>query len=872
MKASALFPALNGGELSPLLIARVDLQKFGIACRTLTNFLPLPEGPIARRPGFQHLGSTKHLNQRSWLVPFVFGRRDAWLLELSDEIMRFWRQGGRVLDGASAYEIATPWTAAHLLNEAGGLNLTTAQARDRLWLASGKVAPYLLERRGATDWTLSRFDPEDGPFEPENKDDAQTFYVTGDATVGSAVTVIKAGGSALMVLPRVDGTYDTLLRLFRGPGSVVRPWEPGIAITANDVRRSDGKFYRAVNGATTGGIRPVHTEGRAFDRATGGVEWEYLHAGYGVVRITGVDANGNFTGEVVSRLPAEVIGSSNATPRWQTASWAPPVAELDLNEVDYPNVNPNTDHSLALKNVSGGDPIAVGMRIEIQWMETQGGYPDFGGVGDLLRIDYATGSAVVLITTGPLAFGEKRGVVLQLPPDGSIGFQPAELTWHNTWRTGPRPDLVSHPEAVGFAFGRLVFGRGNRLWFSRTDDFFSFADRSFGEVLADDALTLTLTGPKITAIHWLHETSAGLVVGTDGGEYLVTKANGSEVFGAVTDATRNAEAVQHTAFGSAPVRPVIAHGKALMIDASRRRLRELELRLETGRLSGLDLSAMASHILGSGVTWQAWQGAPDNTLWLGLADGSLASCAYLPEQEIVAFARHQLAGTAAGAAVVEHGETIPADDGKSTELWLTVRRTVNGITGRDVERLAPAWQHGTGQGPADSRHLDAWLSRDGTSATVISGLGHLRGEVVHGLADGFAVGPLTVSSGGSVTLPFAASAVVLGLRYRSEVALLVPDSGGIDGPGTHKLRRARRLLATLIESGDEFEAGTLATLRKISERSAQLPVYQVPPLVSRDARVPLDLGREYRPDVRLAAETALPFTLAAVMQRLEVAE
>ena len=759
MKASALFPALNGGELSPLLIARVDLQKFGIACRSLTNFLPLPEGPIARRPGFQHIGSTGPLaNSPSWLVPFVFGRLDAWMLELNGSGMRFWRQGGLVETSPGVpYVVATSWIGSDFEAPDGTLRVSAAQARDRMWFAGGRRMPQLLQRFDVTDWTMTRFHPSDGPFQPENHDQSRTLYVhSGSNSPGDLVRLQKSGDWDEKTPAPNFNSWDNYLRIWLAPSTTTTPWEPGRSISANAIVLSDGKFYRAVNSATTGGVRPIHTRGTARD-GNAGVIWEYQGSDHAILQFWGNSLDDRIDFRVVTPLPTLLFtgGAAAATARWQWHEW---------DYFDYP------------------------------------------------------------------------------------------------------------PECVGFGFGRLVFGRGNKLWFSRTDDFFSFADRTDGQVLADDALTLTLTGPKITAIHWLHETSAGLVVGTDGGEFLVTKANSAEVFGAVTDATRNAEVKQHTAFGSARVRPVMAHGKALMIDASRRRLRELELRLETGRLSGLDLSALASHILGAGVTWQAWQGAPDNTLWLGLADGSLVSCAYLPEQEIVAFARHQLAGTAAGPAVVEHGETMPADDGKSTDLWVIVRRTIQGTTRRRIERLSPPWKHGTGQGPADSRHLDSWLERDGTPVTTLWGIGHLQGEVVHGLADGFAVGPLTVSSGGSVTLPFAASKVVLGLRYRSEVALLVPDSGGIDGPGTHKLRRARRLLATLIESGDEFEAGTLATLRKVSERSAQLPLDQVPPLVSNDVRVPLDLGREYRPDVRIAAETALPFTLAAVMQRLEVAE
>lgn len=878
MKASPLFPALNGGELSPLLVARIDLAKFGIACRRLSNFLPLKEGPISRRPGLQHMGYAAHWASAgfpSWLARFVFGRRDAWLLEFAHETLRFWFRGGRVESSPGvAYELATPWPVAALANGDGAFGLALAQARDRMWIASPTTAPHLLERHGATDWSLEAFAPEDGPFDPENTDDTQALYVTGSTAVGATVTLEQAGAAApfLRLHPLNGGTFGQLIRLFRAPGQAVRPWEAGVSVSKDDVRLSDGKYYKALNGGTTGGIRPIHTEGAAFDKSSSGIEWQYLHAGYGVVQVTARIAGDKYRCTVLEPLPDEVVGAANATYRWQINAWGAPLEAVAVDESTLTAINADTAKQVSL--TLGGANV-IGGPVTLDWQPSSAYFP-FGGVGKITRLhftgDYAGEFCDVLVDREG-DFGELYGHLLSLVP----GYGEPELFTPKTgWQHGDQIPTDRWPSAVGFAFSRLVFGRGNKLWFSRTDDFLSFADRSFGEILADDALTITLTGPEVTSIRWVLETAAGLLVGTDGGEYLVTKANNSEVFGSVTDATRNVEAKQHTAYGSAAIRPVLAHGKTLLVDATRTTIRETEKRIEMDRLAGLELSAMASHILAAGVRWQAWQGAPDNILWLGLDDGRLVSLTYLPEQEIVAFARHTIASIMGSSAYVEHGETLPSDDGKRSDLWLVVRRTFGDASvKRYIERMAAPWRHGTGLEPADSRHLDSFLAYQGAPATVISGLGHLRGEVVHGLADGFEVGPLTVEPdgfSGYVTLPNAASSVVLGLKYESEVALLVPDAGGREGPGTHKLRRARRAIATLAESGDAFQAGTLATLRTISERSAQLPLGEVPPLVSGDVVVPLDLGRAYRPDLRVAAESTLPFTLAAVMQRMEIAE
>ena len=69
---------------------------------------------------------------------------------------------------------------------------------------------------------------------------------------------------------------------------------------------------------------------------------------------------------------------------------------------------------------------------------------------------------------------------------------------------------------------------------------------------------------------------------------------------------------------------------------------------------------------------------------------------------------------------------------------------------------------------------------EGTAKTTWTSLGHLEGKLVHVVADGNAVTTETVT-GGSITLPFAAYSVQIGLPYTSEVELLHPDVPMKDG-------------------------------------------------------------------------------------------
>lgn len=747
--SSTLQTQLNAGELSPLLYGRTDLARYAAGARYSLNMLPLAQGPSTRRPGSQFLGSVQNHDKRSWLARFVFGPRDAWLIEFGDSVLRLWTDGGLALSGGSPILLTTPYAATQLVDEDGCFRLRLAQAGDLSWIASGQNRVRLLKRLAVDTWTIEIFTPEGGPWEKEN---TGTTTVYASAATGS---VTLTASSAIFTSAHVD----SLFRIWSENPAGVRPWEAQQNITATgELRRSDGKVYKALNTGWTGNTRPTHTRGKAFDASdtipdpdgsgsiAAGIEWEYQHAGYGWVEITGFTSSTVVTGTVKSRLPADVVGSGNATTRWQFGAWG-----------------------------------------------------------------------------------------------GSAGW----------------------PLAVGFAFDRLVFARGRTLWMSRTDDFFSFHDRSHGQVLADDGLTLTLTGPEINEIRWLQDTAAGLVIGTDGGEYLLSKQNGSQVLGAVTDGTRNVQVQRQTSYGVASVRPAAAHGRTLFIQAGNRSLRELTYRLETDRLGAADLSIIAEHMLEPGIVDMAWQGTPDNVLWLALADGTLATLTYMPEQEVLAWSRHQLGG----AAIVESVETIPTQDGSRYEVWLAVRRTINGAVRRYVERLAGRWRYGANVAAQEGRFLDSWLAYDGAPAATFSGATHLHNQIVACLADGTIRPRRTIGAGGTYELDQPASKGYLGLPYTSQLEGLPPPGGDAMGPTDGRRVRTRRVGLLVLESGPyETGRGDGTWRRGIDERARDLPLGSAPPLVTGWQHGTGELGHNERQIVAVRTDEPQPLTIAAKLE------
>lgn len=152
----------TGGEITPKMHGRVDLQKYGASCKTLKNFICFPHGGIVKRSGTRYIAECKDSANTKRLIPFVFSTTQAYILEFGNDYIRFYRNEGQILDSGSAYEISSPWGEEYL----DGLSFT--QSADILYVTHPEFKPRKVTRTGHTTWTVAEFDQTDGPYLDQN--------------------------------------------------------------------------------------------------------------------------------------------------------------------------------------------------------------------------------------------------------------------------------------------------------------------------------------------------------------------------------------------------------------------------------------------------------------------------------------------------------------------------------------------------------------------------------------------------------------------------------------------------------------------------------------------------------------------------------
>lgn len=306
-----IFANWTAGELSPLLYGRVDFEKYVSGARRIENLIPHPHGPVSRRAGTRFVAEVKNSTKKTYVLPFEFNTEQAYVIEFGHLYMRFFKDGGQIIDGGSPVE------ASHVFTEAQLPEVKYIQSADTMYFFHADVAPQKLVRTSHVDWTVKavRFLPP-ATYEAGLKPDTTltlaattglgivftagaAVFLAGDIgrmiTIGDGRAIITAQGGNTATVDIVDDFADA------GPhasGTWTIEGSPNVSLTP-----SVAKPKHATTTLTTGG--PTN----AFRSTDVG---KYVRINKGVCRIIAFTDATSVRAEILAPLTDTAASPSGA--------------------------------------------------------------------------------------------------------------------------------------------------------------------------------------------------------------------------------------------------------------------------------------------------------------------------------------------------------------------------------------------------------------------------------------------------------------------------------------------------------------------------------------------------------------------------------
>jgi len=495
------------------------------------------------------------------------------------------------------------------------------------------------------------------------------------------------------------------------------------------------------------------------------------------------------------------------------------------------------------------------------------GFTTYTGSGVQVDKIYEVATPYTSAQINDVRFAQSADVMYLVHPSHAV--RTLSRTDHNAWAFATptitennTPSLVgsdNYPSVVTFFEQRLVFAASNNqpqtLWFSKNADYLNFTTGTAD----NDALIYTIASNKVNAIRYLSATRI-LNIGTSGGEYVLTTTNGSPVTPTSTVIRK------YSNYGCIDSEVVQVADVTLFAQRGARKVREFRYvgEVDVGGYTAPDITVLAEHLTEGGIKEFAFQQEPESIVWARRADGTLLGLTYRREEEIVAWHKHVLGGVfGTGQARVESIISLPTDSGED-ELYMIVKRTINGQTKQYVEVMKT---FDFGSDTTAAFFVDSGLAYSGSSTTTLSGLYHLEGASTSVLANGATHPDETVSSGG-ITLDFAITSGAVGLGYTSKLQTLRIEAGSADGTSQGKPKRIHDVTLRFHETVGA-EVGTSAVnADRIFFRDSSMDMDTAVPLFTGDKDIEFPGGFEEGDRIFVQQSQPLPMTVLALYPRM----
>lgn len=327
-------PSFTGGEISPEVANRIDLDKYQQALLNAENAYIRPYGAVYKRTGSEYCGQAKKGNVL--LMEFQAAATEAYLLEVGEKYIRIWKNGKY-----TGIELSTPYTWAEVPA------LRTCQSADIMYIASGTHPVMQLCRYSDTSWRLVEMTIDKPYFDISlcSMIESGTGYKLTPSALSGTIRVTSSGNlftsdmvGAYIKLSHemasqtisVTGTQTSGSVLVGSQWKIIThgTWTGTIKIQTQSAN-GNWKDYRSYtseddfNASESGTVdtptyfRIVSTAGQGEENGTADLtSLPYTHEGY--MRITGYTSATVVTGTVI-----DSFGSTEATDDYALSAWCP---------------------------------------------------------------------------------------------------------------------------------------------------------------------------------------------------------------------------------------------------------------------------------------------------------------------------------------------------------------------------------------------------------------------------------------------------------------------------------------------------------------------------------------------------------------------
>lgn len=236
-----------GGEFSPSLFGRVDIQKYNTGLKKARNVNVIPHGGVRNRPGTKMVSAAGDSTHPVRVIPFTFSSGATFILEFGHLYIRFYTLdaqiqasstvtawvtghsyvvGNFVTQGGNTYYCLVPHTSGTFATDlaagdwvlqtayqipspyAGSdlFNLKFTQSASVLYIAHNSYAPQQLTRILDDSWTIAAYAFAMGPFMLQNSDSTST--ITPSAISGTGITLTAS--KSIFVAGHVSAFFELI--------------------------------------------------------------------------------------------------------------------------------------------------------------------------------------------------------------------------------------------------------------------------------------------------------------------------------------------------------------------------------------------------------------------------------------------------------------------------------------------------------------------------------------------------------------------------------------------------------------------------------------------------------------------------------------